>query len=268
MIVRPRCPSCVWSEACGGSLSATDRNAKSLSISPTLTGCRTEQWEQKLEFAINIPALSRFVDAKVWRNLSHDHYVNTLAEVPQYSWNLYPNARDLGVHEAFEFSVDIDEAAGQLREDLELSPLRLDDITRAPQSDWLTFMPVSIGISLSLSAIGIGIYCLHRKGCLKLKLKLTKSQPDVEKAEIDENAQQCVVFCMNTQMKQGTQVPYLRDLLHPGNWTTFTPRFQLNMLMQKPPLHPCKGARLKPPIKEGAGIFTTQGLELIQHVAM
>ncbi len=69
------------------------------------------------------------------------------------------------MHEAFDFSMDIDDAARQLREDSELYPLRLDDVTRRPELDWWSFLSVSMGISPGLGVVGIAGYCLHKKGC-------------------------------------------------------------------------------------------------------
>ena len=71
--------------------------------------------------------------------------------------------------------MDIDEAARQLREDLKLYPLRLDDVTRQPESHRLSFLPVSVGISLGLSAVGIPGYCLHKKECLRLRFICKKA---------------------------------------------------------------------------------------------
>ena len=53
--------------------------------------------------------------------------------------------------------------------------------------DWvsrLLDLVFSIGISLIPIATGIGIFCLHKKGCLKLKV--SKPQPDAEKGTVEE----------------------------------------------------------------------------------
>ncbi len=180
-IVRPGCRSCIWSEACSCSLSATDDNAKSVTISPTLTGCQTEQWKQKVEFPVNMPALSRLIAPEKLKNISHDAYAESLSAIPKIDIDIHPIAQDMNMHESYAFGMDIDTAAKQLEEGSVLSPFKLDSITRQEGDSWVTYLPVSLGISLGLSALCIITYCLHSKGWLKVKV--SKPDPDIEQGE-------------------------------------------------------------------------------------
>ena len=165
----------MWYKACGCSLSAADASSKSITISP-----------------INMPALSRVVDADTWTNHSHDTYVSSLVEVPQYNINLHPKAKGMGICKEFDFSMDLDEAARQLREVLVLSPFSLKD-TKKPRGDgWTNFLRVSIGISLGLSAIGIDAYCIPKKKCRKFPT--CKTDLDVEDGSHGTDSQEFEVW--------------------------------------------------------------------------
>ncbi len=59
-----------------------------------------------------------------------------------------------------------------------MSPFSFRDTDRPTTDGWSDFLPVSIAISLGLSAIGLGAYCFHKKGCKKPNV--CKSKPDVE----------------------------------------------------------------------------------------
>ena len=56
-----------------------------------------------------------------------------LGVVPQYHINLHPKTKGMGIHEDFDFSMDLDEAARQLREDSVLSPFSLKTHIKDPR---------------------------------------------------------------------------------------------------------------------------------------
>ncbi len=189
-IVRPGCKSCLWSQSCSCSLSATDGSSKSVSISPTLTACLDEQWEQKVEFPVNIPALTRLLPPRMLRNISHDAYVKSLDQVPVVNVNVHPAAQSMNMHESYSFSMDIDEAVNQLREQSVLTPLNLDSITVEPPESWANYLPASLGISVGLSALCGLIYLLHHKGCLMIKLSKPEPDTDVEAGRQNDQGNQ------------------------------------------------------------------------------
>ncbi len=186
--VRPGCKSCVWNQPCSCSLGATDTTSKSVFISPTLTGCSHHRWEQKVEYPINIPALSRLASQDQLANISHDAYVDSLSKIPAVSIDVHPAAEELNIHEKYAYGMDIDTAVQQLKEHTFLTPFNLHKISREKDNGWVTFLPISLGVSLGLTAI-LGIaYLLRKKGCLMVKLQ--KPSQDPEKGNSDENDQE------------------------------------------------------------------------------
>ena len=150
-----------------------------------MTGCIAEKWKQRVEFPINIPALTRFLDPKVWSNLSHSEYVTSQDQVPKYNLDFRPKSEDIGIHKTFKLDIDLDDATRKLREDADTNPLQLEDIASESDSAWTSIVPVSVGISLGLGLIAIAGFCLYKRGCLKLKINCINrhSTPDIEDVE-------------------------------------------------------------------------------------
>ena len=85
---------------CGCSLSAADGTSKRVSIPPTLTKCLNDQWEQKVEFPVNIPALTRLLTPDKLVNISHAAYVDLIDKISYLKINVHPTAATMSSHES------------------------------------------------------------------------------------------------------------------------------------------------------------------------
>ncbi len=205
-VIRPGCKSCMWLQNCGCSLSATDGAAKSISISPTLQGCRDEQWEQKVEYPVNMPALSRLASANQLANVSHDAYAESLDKIPVVQIRVHPEAQDMHLHENYAFSMDLDDAVEELKQDSILTPLNLVDPFPDHNTDaWMKYLPASLGLSLALSLLLTLLYFAHKKGWLKFKVHKPKPNHDtnqIEEIDPENNADEGGGSPYFTKMRQ------------------------------------------------------------------
>ncbi len=171
-MVRPGCKSCLVDQSCGCSLSATDENAKSVAITPSLTKCKDQNFEHKVEYPINIPALTYLMDPDKLVNLTHDAYVDSLDKIPLVTINVHPITNRLGAGRSHSLGMDLGAAVKQLKETSVWNPMDLEDIyERKSNNDWAKYLPASLGISLALGLLGTTIYVAHQKGWLKHRLR-------------------------------------------------------------------------------------------------
>ncbi len=121
-----------------------------------------------------MPVLSRLLSLSRLVNIKHDAYV------PLINVNIHPAAQSMNMHESYSFSMDIDEAGDQLKEQSILTPLNLNSITRESSESWANCLPASLIISAGISALCSLICLLHCKACLKIKLSKPGPDTDVE----------------------------------------------------------------------------------------
>ncbi len=173
-MVRPGCRSCLMDQSCGCSLSATDENSKSVAITPALTRCKEQTFEHKVEYPINMPALTYLMDPDKLSNLTHDAYVDSLDKIPVVNINVHPITNRLGAGKSHSLGMDLGAAVKQLKETSVWNPLDLEDIyDQKSGTEWAKYLPASLGISLVMGLLGTTVYVVHQKGWLKRKSKKT-----------------------------------------------------------------------------------------------
>ena len=164
-VTRPGCVRCIWQQPCGCGLSVTDGSSKSVSLSPTLHGCNEDEWSFKVEYPVNFPALSRFLDAEVLKSISHEDYVTAEADVPDIDFQVHPLAKNMSMHDRYHFSMDIDQAVANLKNDEDLHPFHLREVQPDTEhGTWLMSLTVTGGTMVGLGAMIYMLLKMHKRG--------------------------------------------------------------------------------------------------------
>ncbi len=182
-VVRSGCTECIWSQPCGCALSVTDGSSKALSMTPVIQGCRQEAWAQKVEYPVNIPALSRLLEPGKLKNISHETYASSLANIPNVHVSVHPLAEDMSMHESYAFGMDLEQAVDQLQKDSVLTPFNLKELTNEESSDsWMKYLPASLGLSMAFTITVYLMYAGHKKGWCRFKdIKAPENEKDPDK---------------------------------------------------------------------------------------
>ena len=178
LAVRDGCKMCIWHQPCNCYVTVTDKSSRSLTVTPVIHGCKAGVLRQRVEFPVNIPALSRLLEPSALLNLSYNAYVQSIRDVPRLKIDIHPLAKRLNIHENYEFSMELDEAVQQLRQDSTLNPLNLDPYLPDKNKDWLTYVPLSLIISLVVILLVTSICFCHRKGWFRFSRKEVIETPN------------------------------------------------------------------------------------------
>ena len=116
---------------------------------------------------MNIPALSRLLAPHKLANLSDNTYVNAISSIPSLDIDVHPLAREMNMHESYDFGMDLDTAVEQLQRDSTLNPFNLEKYAPETQSDsWWSYLPVVLGLVLAILVIGFVAYLCRQRGWL------------------------------------------------------------------------------------------------------
>lgn len=178
-LTRPACEAvCLWKQACNCIVTVTDDKSRSLVVPPVNQGCLELQHQYEIEYPVNIPALSRLLSPQKLVNISHDSYVKSITDIPRPDINVHPLARGMNMNDKYHFSIDLDEAVQQLRQDSILSPFELEDYKSSGSSDgWAKYITVSLGLVLLIIIIVIPVYMGYQRSWFKVRPKASIDPP-------------------------------------------------------------------------------------------